>query len=180
MFFNSIPVLSYIFLRPFHSMFAKLTVTPASFLCQPNLSMPCSILHRVWSLCFRRTLILSLKNLLSSSLGSDWFIPDPDSSPTFNVIPDQTVKLRYFGETWVRSSPNTRDRHVRPGFEPLTSCTLGRHSSKELFEQRTLLLFGTSTVWHRRRHWNCCLSVHIRCTDIFAPSLVERIILSKK
>ncbi len=34
----------------------------------------------------------------------------------------------------------------RLGIEPLTSCTAGGRSAKELLQQFTLLLFGTSTV----------------------------------
>jgi hypothetical protein len=36
--------------------------------------------------------------------------------------------------------------HLHPLLEPRAACVTGEHSSKELFEQLMLLLFGTSTV----------------------------------
>jgi hypothetical protein len=52
------------------------------------------------------------------------------------------------GETWLRSSPSStrapQDKHVSIGNQTRASCVIGDHSSKELFEQLMLLLFGTS------------------------------------
>jgi len=39
-----------------------------------------------------------------------------------------------------------QDKHVPAGNRTLAACVTGEHSSKELFEQLMLLLFGTSTA----------------------------------
>jgi hypothetical protein len=99
----------------------RFMVTPASLLCLSYLSIPCSILQRVWYLRFRRILYFNLKNFcLQLRIRIDLFPP--------SVI--RVSKTDMF----------------LPGFEPPTVSTVGRLSSKELFEQLALLLFGSSTV----------------------------------
>jgi hypothetical protein len=55
----------------------------------------------------------------------------------------------HYGETSPRSSPSSarapETNMLRSGREPLTPCTAGDYSSKELISQILICLFGTST-----------------------------------
>ncbi len=74
----------------------------------------------------------------------------------------------YYEESWPMSSISTwapgTDMSL-PRFKPPTSCTAGGDSSKELFEQLTQFLFGSSSI-------NCHLTniAELRDSVVFLPN----------
>ncbi len=111
------------------------------------------IIEEVWPSCAVVSSILAprVRGVRVSPTTSTWLV-----NPRLSAINKQNMSnmaseyYRCYGETWPMSSPSfttaTRDMMSQSGREPPTPCTAGEYSSKELFSQILIRLFGTSTL----------------------------------